>query len=101
MEYDGHYKYQIMFQDEYNNLYLVGFYNDLSEAERDVNEEIKNYLLDAESYDNDDTLSMECRFGSDTVLGELREYPGTFGMCIDKEIYVEDGAIYVRGFVFR
>lgn len=101
MEYDGKYKYQVIFQDEYNNLYLVGFYDDLQEAQKDINEEIKDYLLDGDAYDNDDTLSMECRFGEDTILGELKEYPSTFNMCFDKEIFVEDGVIYVRGFVFR
>lgn len=101
MEYDGKYKYQIIFVDEYNNFWLLGFYDDLSEAKDDINNTIKDYLLDGDSYDNDDILSMECRFGEDTVLGEFSEYASTFSTCIDREIYVENGVIQIRGFVFK
>lgn len=101
MYYDGKYKYEVIFQDEYNNLYQLGYYNTLEEAQKDINEEIKGYLLDGDAYDNDDILSMECRFGKDTVLGTLKEYPSTFGACFDKEIYTGEGLIYIRGFIFK
>ena len=77
------YVYQVIFQHEFNNLYLLGFYKDLDDCIDSINE-----------YLGDDYKKLE--------KGDLVVRPSTFDMCIDKEIYDKDesNCVYVRGFVF-
>lgn len=80
--------YQVMMQDEYDNLYLLGLYASLDDAIPDVNGFI-------EAYDGAKPLAP----------GDLMEYAGTFGPCFDREVEWEDedecpGRIMVRGFAF-
>ena len=74
-------KYQVIIQDEWNNLYHIGFYDNLSDAIPDVNDWLQSY---------------------EVSIDELDEYPSTFSMCFDREIEVYDGesVIYIRGFIF-
>lgn len=72
-------KYEVIIQDEWNNLYQIGFYNTLMEALPDVNDFLKTY---------------------DVKLDEIKEYPSTFGMCFDTEIETKDeNTVMVRGFI--
>lgn len=78
--------YQVMMQDEYDNLYLLGLYASLDDAIPDVNGFI-------EGYDGAKPLAP----------GELSEYASTFGACFDREVEWEDedecpGCVMVRGF---
>lgn len=78
--------YQVMMQDEYDNLYLLGLYASLDDAIPDVNGFI-------EGYDGAKP------FGP----GDLAEYAGTFGPCFDREVEWDDedecpGCVMVRGF---
>lgn len=78
--------YQVMMQDEYDNLYLLGLYASLDDAIPDVNGFI-------EGYDGAKPLAP----------GDLAEYASTFGSCFDREVEWEDedecpGCIMVRGF---
>lgn len=76
-------KYIIFMQDEWNNLYLMGFYNNLDDAIPDINDwlEVYNVKLD---------------------LGELTEYPSTFGYTFDKEIEtLTEEVVMVRGFILK
>lgn len=73
------YKYIVFTQDEYNNLYFRGIYNDLKNAIPDINDWLDIYNV---------------------KIKELNEYPSTFGMCFDKEIEVDESYfVYVRGFI--
>ena len=82
--------YQIIFQDEYNNLYLIGFYKNLKDSIRDINEELDSYgaVIDEE---------------------DLKLYPSSFSECFDLSIKNMDRYenndeipdIYVRGFVLE
>lgn len=71
--------YQVVIQDEWNNLYHIGFYNKLEDSLKDVNDWLEPYNI---------------------KLDELKEYPSTFNMCFDTEIQCEEGCIFVRGFIF-
>lgn len=72
-------KYEVIIQDEWNNLYQIGFYNTLNEALPDVNDFLETY---------------------DVKLDEIKEYPSTFGMCFDTEIETKDeNIVMVRGFI--
>lgn len=74
-------KYQIIMQDEYNNLYNLGFYDTLKDSVNDINEWLKPY---------------------ETEIDDLKEYASSFGNCFDKEIETKDGNIVmVRGFVIN
>ena len=75
-------KYQVIFQDEYNNLFEVGIYDNLDDAIKDVN-----------GYLTEDYNKLE--------KGDLFEYSNTFGPTFDKEIVNKDetAAVYVRGFI--
>ena len=86
-------KYEVVFVDEYNNWYLVGFYDTLEEAEKDVNDYLLQY--------KDEETNKPLMFGDDTALGRLVEYPSTCGNCFDKIIDVPEGCIEVRGFIFK
>ena len=81
--------YEVMMQDEYDNLYLLGFYESLDDAIEDVNDFIG-------AYDDDGAIPLE--------RGDLAEYASTFGTCFDREIEWENGddcpgTIMVRGFI--
>ena len=71
--------YQVIIQDEWNNLYHIGFYNRLEDSLKDVNDWLKPY---------------------NQQIDEIKEYPSTFNMCFDKEIECDEGYLYVRGFIF-
>lgn len=74
-------KYQIIMQDEYDNLYHIGFYDDLMDGIDDVNDWLRVYNVSIE---------------------DINEYASTFSTCFDKEIETEDGTIVmIRGFVFE
>jgi len=80
--------YQVIMQDEYDNLYLLGLYASLEDARKDVNEWLA-------AYDEDGVRYLE--------EGELSEYASTFGGCFDREVEWkgEDGGpgcVAVRGF---
>ena len=72
-------KYQVIMQDEYNNLYHIGFYNQLEDSLEDINNWLSIYGVE---------------------IDELKEYPSTFNMCFDKDIEVDEGCISIRGFIF-
>ena len=81
--------YEVVMQDEYNNLYLLGFYESLDDAIEDINDFIG-------AYDDDGAIPLE--------KGDLAEYASTFGTCFDREIEWENeedcpGTIMVRGFI--
>lgn len=71
--------YQVIIQDEYNNLYQIGFYNKLEDSLADINNWLSVYGV---------------------KIDELKEYPGTFSSCFDKEIEIDEGYIGIRGFIF-
>ena len=74
-------KYQVIFQDEYNNLYHLGFYDKLEESLEDINNQLKVYNLH---------------------LDEIKERAGSFGRRFDVELITEDGeCIMIRGFIFE
>lgn len=74
-------KYEVFVQDEWNNLWLMGFYDTLSEALPDVNDFLESYGI---------------------RINDLSEYASTFGSCFDKEVETKDGEIImVRGLIFN
>lgn len=80
--------YQVIMQDEYDNLYLLGLYASLEDARKDVNDWLA-------AYDEDGVEYLE--------EGELSEYASTFGSCFDREVEWkgEDGGpgcVMIRGF---
>lgn len=80
--------YEIVMQDEYDNLYLLGFYQSLDDAIEDINGFIG-------AYDDDGAIPFK--------KGDLAEYASTFGSCFDREIEWENeedcpGTVMVRGF---
>ena len=81
--------YEVMMQDEYDNLYLLGFYESLDDSIEDINGFIGAYV-------DDGAIPLE--------KGDLAEYASTFGTCFDREIEWENeedcpGTIMVRGFI--
>lgn len=72
---EENYKYLVIYQDEYNNLYYVGEFLDLDDARVEVNE----------------------MFDLDLEEGDLVVYASTFGPAFDLEV-TENGDM-VRGFV--
>ena len=81
--------YEVMMQDEYDNLYLLGFYKTLDDSIEDVN----GFLA---AYEDDGAVPLE--------KGDLAEYASTFGSCFDREVEWRDdgdcpGTLMVRGFV--
>ena len=81
--------YEIMMQDEYNNLYLLGFYESLDDAIEDINDFISAYYEDG---------------AIPIKKGDLAEYASTFGSCFDREIEWKNeddcpGSIMIRGFI--
>ena len=75
--------------DEYNNLYLIGFYNELMNAVPAINDFLVPY---------------------EAKIDKLEEYPSTFGSCFDTEVFkeIEDDddedsgwtGVMIRGFIF-
>lgn len=81
--------YEIVMQDEYDNLYLLGFYESLDDAIEDINGFI-------EAYEEDGAIPLK--------KGDLAEYASTFGSCFDREIEWKNeddcpGSIMIRGFI--
>lgn len=81
--------YEIMMQDEYDNLYLLGFYESLDDALEDINGFIGAYYEDG-------AIPLE--------KGDLAEYASTFGTCFDREIEWKNeddcpGSVMMRGFI--
>ena len=81
--------YEVMMQDEYNNLYLLGFYESLDDAIEDINDFISAYYEDG-------AIPLK--------KGDLAEYASTFGSCFDREIEWKNeddcpGSIMIRGFI--
>lgn len=81
--------YEIVMQDEYNNLYLLGFYEFLDDAIEDINGFIS-------AYDEDGAIPLK--------KGDLAEYASTFGTCFDREVEWKNeddcpGSIMIRGFI--
>jgi hypothetical protein len=78
--------YQVIIQDEYNNLTLVGFYKDLDDSIDDINEHLSTYNV---------RLSK----------GDLKEYPSTFSSVFDTDladIFLENeevAGVMIRGFI--
>ena len=76
-------KYIVFTQDEWNNNYLMGFYDDLDDAIPDINDWLEIYNLKLEK-------------------GDLAEYLSTFGTVFDKELETEDETVLmVRGFILK
>lgn len=74
-------RYLIMMQDEWNNLYYIGEYDDLNKAIPSINDWLEVY---------------------DLHIDELKEYPSTFGMCFDTELETKDETvIMIRGFILE
>lgn len=81
--------YEVMMQDEYDNLYLLGFYESLDDAIEDINDFISAYYEDG---------------ATPLKKGDLAEYASTFGSCFDREIEWKNeddcpGYIMIRGFI--
>ena len=90
-------KYQVVFVDEYNNWWLVGFFDNLRDAEPQVNE----FLNGQCGYDDEGCEVEHLAFGEDAPLGHLEEYPSSFGRCFDRIIEADVGVLEVRGFIFE
>lgn len=81
--------YEVFMQDEYNNCYFIGFYNELKNAVPDINSFLEPY---------------------DAKIETLEEYPSTFGECFDTEVFKETNGdddpdsgwtgVMIRGFIF-
>lgn len=71
--------YQVIMQDEWDNLYHLGFYKDLKDAIPEVNSWLSTYNVE---------------------IDELSAYPSTFGMCFDRGLETEDAYVHIRGFIF-
>ena len=81
--------YEVVMQDEYDNLYLLGFYVSLDDSIDDINEFLS-------VYEDDGAIPLK--------KGDLAEYASTFGTCFDREIEWENekdcpGSIMIRGFI--
>lgn len=72
-------KYIVFMQDEWNNLYWIGEFDQLDKALPDINEWLKPY---------------------NTSIDGLREYTSTFGPAFDREVEADgDTLLMIRGFV--
>lgn len=93
-EYDGSHKYQVVFVDEYNNWYLCGFYDNLSDALPQVNAYLEGY----EGYaDGDEPTAGHIWLGEGSPFGDLEEYAGTIGPVFDRTFSTPSGEIQIRG----
>jgi hypothetical protein len=87
--------YQVIMQDEYNNLFLCGFYKELKEAVSDINDFISVY--------GDYKITEE----------DLRVRKSTFGECFDVSLndiffseeenidYSDIAGVEIRGFILE
>lgn len=81
-------KYQVILQDEFNNLYMVGFFNSLD----DSIEEINKYL---------DVYEVQLK------KGDLVEYMGTYDTMFDLDLCdIFEGnekveGVMIRGFIYE
>ena len=81
-------RYLVIMQDEWNNLYYLGKYKQLSDSINDINDFLEAYNISI-------------------TANDLKEYPGTFGMVFDLDIgtLYEDRedlvGIMVRGFILE
>lgn len=96
-EYDGTKKYQVVFVDEYDNWFLIGFFNDLDEALPGVNGHLALYEADPDEGDKPQKVWL----GEGSPFGELAERPGSFSSVFDVNVDVPEGCVQVRGFVLR
>lgn len=87
--------YQVMFVDEYENYFELGFYKSLADAEPDLNFYLKNYILEGEDGHNGEVPE----FGEGKNLDRLTEYASTFSCCFDRYICVEEGSVRICGFI--
>ena len=71
--------YQVIMQDEWDNLHHLGFYKNLKDAIPDVNSWLSTYNVE---------------------IDELFEYPSSFGMCFDRTLETEDAYVHIRGVIF-
>ena len=81
--------YEIVIQDEYDNLYLLGFYESLDDSIEDINDFISAYYEDG---------------AIPIKKGDLAEYASTFGACFDREVEWKNeddcpGSVMIRGFI--
>ena len=81
--------YEIVMQDEYDNLYLLGFYESLDDSIEDINDFISAYYEDG---------------AIPIKKGDLAEYASTFGACFDREVEWKNeddcpGSVMIRGFI--
>lgn len=73
-------KYQVMILDEWENLYHIGFYEQLDESIDDINNFIQTYGVS---------------------IDKLEEHVETFDTSFNKLIELEDGScISIKGFIF-
>lgn len=94
-------RYQVIFVDEYDNMYLIGFYSNLRDAEPDLNAYLDGY----NGYgDDDEEVDAPLHLGDDDgpgCLGHLEEYASTLSMCFDRIVDTTVGCVQIRGFVFE
>ena len=86
-------KYEVVFVDEYNNWYFVGFFDTLEEAEPELNTYLREYT--------DEETGEPLELSDTSSLGRLTEYPSSFDYCFDRIIDVPEGCIQIRGFIFE
>nr|DAR19805.1 MAG TPA: hypothetical protein [Bacteriophage sp.] len=80
--------YEVVMQDEYDNLYLLGFYGSLDDSIDDINTFIG-------AYDDERAIPFK--------KGDLALHESTLGACFDRQVEWEDendcpGDVWVRGF---
>lgn len=78
-------RYVVFMQDEWNNFYWIGEFEQLKDAIPQINEWLRPYNVS---------------------IDDLNEYASTFGVCFDKEIYVtneylSEECVMVRGFILE
>ena len=79
--------YQVIYQDEWDNLIQLGFYNKLEDAVNDINNELEEY---------DISITKE----------DLKSHSGMFGECFDLNISLlfddrdDIPFVKIRGFIF-
>ena len=88
--------YEVIFVDEWNNFYEVGFFKSLEDAEPEVNNYLEQYVF---GEDSDIEPGAKPEFGPDKNLGRLEEHASTFSYCFDRTFDVEEGYVQVRGFI--
>lgn len=83
----SNHRYQVVFVDEYNNWYLIGFFEKLSDAEPELKDYLEGYEFEEEGVTVDEVCHLE-------------EYPSTFCTCFDKVIDTTCGCVEIRGFIY-